>query len=356
MKKVLKIYNGDIMKNQINLSKYQIRTDLIIENDSLPHSNKSDIKRINDNITITNINIDDKLGNSINKKKGNYITIEFNDITNHEDKEEIKKVLISELKTLLDKLNIKEDNKCLIIGLGNEKSTADSLGPKVISNILVTRHLFLLNTNVKKGIRNVSAITPGVMATTGIETYDTITSIVNKIKPDFLIAIDSLAAMSLERINKTIQLTDTGIHPGSGVGNNRRELSKSTIGIPVIAIGVPTVVESSTIVNDTIDYLFKHLSYIKNNHQINKLIYTHNNNYLKKIKNTDLSEEEKIKVSGLLGELDETSKKQLINEVLNNIDYNLIVTPKEIDFVIDNLSNVISESINQSLHKEVNDL
>ena len=355
MKKKLKIYNGDIMKNRIDLNKYQVRTDLIIENNNLI-SNKLDTKRVNNSIKVTNINVDNNMSRTINKKKGNYITIEFADITNHEDREELKKVLIKELKKLLTKTKIKPEDKCLIIGLGNKSSTADSLGPKVISQVLVTRHLFLLNTNVKEGFRNVAAISPGVMATTGIETYDTITSLIQKIKPDFLIVIDALAAMSIERINKTIQLTDTGIHPGSGVGNNRQEISKNTIGIPVIAMGIPTVVESSTIVNDTINYLFKHLSYIKQNYQTNKLVFTHNKDYLKDIKNTDLSNDEKIKISGLLGELDEVSKKQLIKEVLTNIDYNLIVTPKEIDFIIDNLSQVISESINHSLHKEVNDL
>ena len=159
--------------------------------------------------------------------------------------------------------------------------------------------------------------------------------------------------MSIDRINRTIQITDTGIHPGSGVGNNRHEISRTTVGIPVIAIGVPTVVESSTIVNDTIDNLYKHLSYVKNNYQLNKLIIKHNKNYVNEIKNIDLSNDEKKMVGGLLGELDNNEKKQLISEVLNNLNYNLIVTPKEIDFLIDNLSDVISDAINHSLHKEI---
>ena len=340
------------MKNRINLDKYQIRTDLIIENSFLNNSNLI-VKNVSDNIKVTNVEVDHDLSKSLNKGVGSYITIEFDDVTNHEDKEEIKNVLQDEIKLLLDKLKINKNSKALIVGLGNKGSTADSLGPKVISNILVTRHLFVLNTNVKDGIRNVAAISPGVMATTGIETYDTITSLINIIKPDFLIVIDSLASMSIDRINKTIQITDTGIHPGSGVGNNRRELSFNTIGIPVIAIGVPTVVESSTIVSDTIDYLFKHLSYIKNNYQMNKLIFSHNKHYLDEIKEMDLSNDEKREVSGMLGELDETSKRQLISEVLTSVNYNLIVTPKEIDFLIDNLGEVISSAINNSLHEDV---
>lgn len=343
------------MENRINLEKFQVRTDLIIENNMLGNENL-EIEEINDSIRVTHVIVDDKLSASLNKQKGFYITIEFMDVTNHEDKEILKNVLEKQINSLLKILEIKDSDKVLIVGLGNEKSTADSLGPKVISKVLVTRHLFELNTNVKDGIRNVAAISPGVMATTGIETYDTITSLINMIKPNFLIVIDSLASMSIDRINKTIQLTDTGIHPGSGVGNNRRELSFNTLGIPVIAVGVPTVVESSTIVSDTIDYLFKHISYIKNNYQINKLIFNHGDDYLKKIKEMDLSNEEKREVSGMLGELDENSKRQLINEVLTSLNYNLIVTPKEIDFLIDNLSEVIGSAINNSLHKEVNDL
>lgn len=342
------------MKNRIDLSKYQVRTDLIIENiDNYKDNENISTKTINESLKVTTINVDDKMKDKLNKKVGTYITIEFTDITNHEDRTEVEDVLVKELQTLLKKLNIKDSDTCLIIGLGNKNSTADSLGPLVVKKVLVTRHLFQLNTCVKEGIREVSAIEPGVMATTGIETYDIITSIINKIKPNFLIIVDSLASSSIDRINKTIQLTDTGIHPGSGVGNNRKELSYETIGIPVIALGVPTVVESTIIVNDTISYLFKHLSYIKNNYQMNKLIFTHNKNYLDNIKDSDLSLDEKKEISGILGELDEESKKELISEVLTSLDYNLIVTPKEIDFLIDNLGSVISKCINKTLHKVV---
>ncbi len=343
------------LKNRIDLGKYQVRTDLIIENNSLD-SDYLKVREINDDIRVTHVEVDDELSVVLKKQQGFYVTIEFVDATNHEDKEELKRVLIDEFNILLKRLSIKDKDKVLIIGLGNERSTADSLGPKVISKILVTRHLFQLNTNVKDGIRNVAAISPGVMAVTGIETYDTITSLIDKIKPDFLIVIDSLASMSIDRINKTIQITDTGIHPGSGVGNNRKELNFNTLGIPVIAVGVPTVVESSTIVVDTIDYLFKHISYIKNNYQINKLVFNHSSDYIDKIKKLDLSDEEKKEVSGMLGELDDESKRQLINEVLTSLNYNLIVTPKEIDFVIDSLSDIISGAINNSLHKEVNEI
>ena len=341
------------MKNRIDLSKYQVRTDLIIENiDKDLNKDNINTKVINDDLKVTTINVDDKLMGKLNKKVGTYITIEFEDITNHEDRVMVEELFVEQVRLLIDKLGISDDDTCLVLGLGNKNSTADSLGPLVVDKILVTRHLFELGTNVKEGIRSVAAISPGVMATTGIETYDVIISIIDKIKPKFLIVIDSLASSSIDRINKTIQLTDTGIHPGSGVGNNRREISLDTIGIPVIAIGVPTVVESTIIVNDTINYLFKHLSYIKNNYQMNKLIFTHNKDYLDNVSD-DLSLDEKKEISGMLGELSEEDKRNLINEVLTSLDYNMIVTPKEIDFLIDNLGKVLAKGIDKSLHKAI---
>ena len=339
------------MKNRIDLNKFNIRTDLIIDHDI--HSNQINTNKINDDITITTIKVTNQLSKKLNKKPGLYVTIEFTDITNHEDKLEIEKYFTIEIQKFLDYLHIKENDEALIIGLGNKYSTPDALGPKTIEKILVTRHLFELNTNVKKGIRSVSAISPNVMANTGIETFDIITSLVQKIKPKFLIIIDALASSSIDRINKTIQITDTGIHPGSGVGNYRKELSYNTLNIPVLSIGVPTVVESSIIVSDTIDYLLKHLSYLKEHYDTNKLIIHRNHQYKEKIKDLTLTDEEKKEVSGILGTLTEQDKKSLINEVLASIHNDMIVTPKEIDFLIENLSEVISNSLNHSLHSSI---
>lgn len=341
------------MKNRINLSNFNIRTDLVIDNKIEKNNLTKEI--INDNISITTIIVNNTLAQELNKKCGIYITIEFKDITNHEDKKEVESCLEQQICNLLEKKGITTKEECLILGLGNRLSTADSLGPITLDKIMVTRHLFILNTNVKDGIRSVAALSPGVMANTGIETYDIITSLIKKIKPKFLIVIDALASSSIERINKTIQITDTGIHPGSGIGNNRKEISSDTLGIPVIAIGVPTVVESSIIVSDTIELIFKHLAYIKNNYDSNKLIFNrrNGNKYLKTIKNHTLTDEEKKELSGILGTLDEFQKKELVSEVLSSIDYNMIVTPKEIDFLIDKLSEIISSAINKALHKAV---
>ena len=340
------------MGNKINLSKYNIRTDLIVD----IIDNNSNVNKETDTyegVKITRVEVKKDMEEELNKKKGTYITIEFDDVTNYEDREKIGKCFENEIKKLLNKLNIKDDDDCLIIGLGNEKSTPDALGPLSIKNILVTRHLFILNTNHKEGLRSVSAVIPDVMGNTGIETSDIIKSIVNTIKPKFIITIDALASSSINRLNKTIQMTDTGIHPGSGIGNSRKEINKDTIGVPVIAIGVPTVVESSIIVNDTIKYLLKHISYIKNNFSKSKLTYTKFGNYLDKIKNSDLSQEEKKEILGMIGELSEEDKLSLINEVLTSINYNLMVTNTEIDYLILKLSEIIANSLNNALHRQI---
>ena len=321
---------------KIDLGKYHLRTDLIIENNEATHQ-----KETIDGIEVTS-----------SYKDGNYITISFDDITNFESREKVGKVLEKVLKKILLKNNIEEDDECLIIGLGNVKSTPDSLGVKVINDILITKHLFKYG-NVSKGIRKVSSFTPGVMANTGLESSNIIKAIIKEEKPKFIIVIDALASLSIDRINKTIQITDTGIHPGSGIGNNRKEISKKSLGVPVIAIGIPTVVSSTTIVYDTIEYLFKHISYIKENESINKLTFTKSKNYKNKIKDKTLTEEEQNTLLGLFGSLNNAEKRSLINEVLTDINLDLIVTPSEIDFLIDKLSNLIASAINNSLHRQI---
>lgn len=338
------------MEHEIDLKKYDIRTDLVLESIENNNSNiKTDVHEYGD-IKVTNVDIDECNCKLINKKIGNYITIEFDDITDSGNCDNVKNVFVNELSNIINKLDIKYKS-VLVVGLGNMYSTPDSLGPNVIDNIVVTRHLFLLDEEVSNGISCVSAISPGVTASTGIETASFVKSIVDDVKPDFVIVVDALAASSIDRINKSIQITDTGIHPGSGVGNMRKEISFDTVGIPVIAIGVPTVVESSIIVYDTLNYLFKHISYIKDNKGISKLSFGRNN-YYNKIKDKELSIQDKKNFAGLLGELSNTDKKNLIDEVLCSLNYNFIVTPKEIDFQIDKLSKLIGNGINKCLHKE----
>ena len=321
--------------SKIDLAKFNIRTDLIIEDNKISHNEKNI-----DGLTITT-----------SMKDGNYVTLSFDDVTDKDNYNKVKKYFTEIIKDILKLNNISDDASCLIIGLGNILSTPDSLGVKSLDNIIVTSHLFELG-NVSDGMRSVSCFIPGVMANTGIESSKIIKAIINEIKPDFVIAIDALASRSIDRINKTIQITDTGIHPGSGIGNNRLEISKDTMNIPVIAIGVPTVVMSSTIVYDTIDYLIKHISYIKDNESINKLSFK-KTNYVKKLKDKKLSNQDKENLLGLFGSLSEKDKRSLIDEVLNNTELNMIVTPTEIDFLIDKLSNIIAESINSALHRQI---
>lgn len=334
------------MKHEIDLSKYKIRTDLAIE--AIPQDLKIKETKIED-IKISEIYIDEESSKKINKKVGNYITIEFKDITDSINKETVKKIFVTEIKKLLKKMNIKKNNTCLIIGLGNRLSTPDALGPKTIDNLIITNHLYNLGLLDEK-YRRVSALNPGVMGDTGIETSDIIKSVSEKLKPDFIIVVDALAASSLERVNKTIQITDTGIHPGSGIGNCRKEISKETLNIPVIAIGVPTTVDAVTIVSDTIKYITKHYSYTRKNinNPMNKLIIKGNVNYLKK--DIEINKEEKKELLGLIGNLDEEETRQLIQETLTPIGYNFMVTPKEIDFIIEKLTDIIGNGLNQSLH------
>lgn len=338
------------MGNKIDLSKYTIRTDLAIESINEIKNNIEFSEEIIDSIKVTKTYIDEHNSKLIDKKKGNYITIEFNDVTDFDNKEKVKKVFSIKLKEMLNDLKIKEDDSCLIVGLGNSKSTPDSLGPLSIDNVLVTAHLFMLE-NVE-GFRKVYAINPGVMGETGIETSDIILSIVDKIKPDFLIIIDSLASSSIDRVNKTIQMTDTGIHPGSGIGNSRKEISNEILNIPVIAIGVPTVVDAPVIVSDTINYMYKHYAFNKefSKNPISKLT-VNNVNYLDK--HIEINEEDKKNLFGIIGSLNDSEIKELMYEVLTPIGYNLMVTPKEIDFVIDKLSDVIGNGINKTLHKNI---
>lgn len=334
------------MAHEVDLKNSILRTDLAVE---LVKSKPT--KQIDD-IKITNITLNEQEAKEINKKEGNYTTIEFEDVTDSENQNKLIQIFAEELKAMLKNQNIKDDDMCLVLGLGNEKSTPDSLGPLVVSKTLVTNYIYLYGS-LDEGFRRVCAISPGVMGETGIETSDLLKSIVDTIKPNFVITIDALAASSVERVNKTIQMTDSGINPGSGVGNKRKEISKEILGIPTIAIGVPTVVDAASIVSDTINYLYDHFAYqaASIHNPASKL--TANVNYLKLSQKFKINKEEKEKILGMVGTLSETETKELIYEILNPIGYNLMVTPKEEDFVITKLSEVISSGLNKALHKQI---
>lgn len=329
--------------HKIDLSNFDLRTDLIIEQDI--HSIKSN-KYVYGDITVEDIIL--KKNNSLGKKEGKYITISFKDVTDTDNFNNLLSVFKKELNKVFDYCQIKKDDTCLIIGLGNPKIISDALGSKTISNITVTRHLYLLN-DVDLKYRNVAILEPNVMGVTGIDSYEAIKNIIDVIKPDFVIAIDSLCAADIRRLNKTIQITSSGITPGSGIGNSRKELSIDTLGVKIIAIGVPTVVDSSVIVSDTIKYILKKISYLKNNERkTDKLKSIDKINYFDS--EYSLNEKEKKEILGYIGLLDNNELRKLIWEVLSPLNSNMIVTVKEIDFIIEKLSILIGQGINKVIH------
>lgn len=350
---------------------YQVRTDLAVEAKDMyveneqPQDKQNGVKGVqvkekNDgDINVTYVQIDETGAESLDKKAGNYITIHSEAVKKQDTKlqEQTAKVLAKELAELLKQSNIPSDGKCLIVGLGNSNVTPDALGPMATEQVLVTSHLFKLQPEyVKDGYRQVSAMTPGVMGVTGIETSDIIFGIVEKTKPDFVIAIDALASRSVERVNATIQISDSGIHPGSGVGNKRKELSKETLGIPVFALGVPTVVDAVTITSDTIDFLLKHFGreWTERDKPSKALTPAGMNFGKRKLTEDDLPDVEKRKaVLGMVGELSDDEKRSLIKEVLTPLGHNLMVTPKEVDGFMKDMSHVIAEGLNAALHENV---
>lgn len=339
----------------IDLKNTGLRTDLVIDEINSKKEKKIEATSVikKENVTLEEIKIEKSQEEIVNKKEGIYRTVSFKDITDKNNFKEVEKVLIEALKKTYEDVNLKEQSKILVVGLGNEDSTPDSLGPKSIDHVLVTRHLFLLG-EVEEGYRNTASFKPSVTGATGIETKDLIEAITRKINPDLLIVIDALASNSIERLNKTVQITTSGISPGSGIGNNRVEISKETLKIPVIAIGIPTVVDATTIVQNTLQLLLKQISYqIENQDNAKlKLVPTKNQNY--ENHEEELSKDQKEDVLGMVGLLNEQELKELLLEVLLPVNYNMMVTPKEIDFLIERLSLLIGNAINKSLHSHFN--
>lgn len=321
----------------IDLGKYKCRTDLVVEGEGYKSDSSYTVNK--------NISVEKKCDDS-----GRYVTISFLDVTDKDNYKMVEKTFITELKEILGDV---KDKKILVVGLGNYKSTPDALGPDTINNILVTRHLFSLG-EVEDGYSNVCSFKPGVTGVTGIETSELINNLVSFLKIDLLIVIDALAARSIERVNRTIQISDAGISPGSGVYNNRGEISTKTLNIPVIAIGVPTIVEATVIVSDTFNYMLKHFSYkLENiNNPKLKLVMEDKQDY--RGQEINLSDIDKERILGMVGTLSKEELDKLFYEVLTPINFNMMVTPKEIDFIIEKLSMLIGNGINKSLHDAFN--
>lgn len=313
----------------------RIRTDLAIEAREFynKQENRQDIPGVEVNVdtkedvTVTRVKVVEEVGvRIIGKPKGNYITIEVPKLKENDKDlhDEVGRILAEEVARIVE---LNDQSVILVVGLGNWNVTPDALGPRVVEHLLVTRHIKeYIPDQIDEGVRSVCAVAPGVLGITGIETSEIIKGIVDRVKPNLVIAIDALASRKMERISTTIQLADTGINPGSGVGNNRKELSRESMGVPVIAIGVPTVVDAATMASDTIDLV------------IDSLIRESPNGG---------------DFYNMLKDMDRTEKYKLISEVIAPFVGNLMVTPKEIDRLIDDIAIVIANGLNQALHPSI---
>ncbi len=247
----------------------QVRTDLALEVRESISEADSELRGVRveeyyheeDDIRVTKVMIDTKnAAKAMGKPVGIYVTMEAPAMVEPDDDyhREISMRLAEELQELLP--NAEKEQSVLIVGLGNRDVTADALGPQVVDNLFITRHIVKEYGKAAYNcdrMNQVSALEPGVMAKTGMETAEIVKGVVGETAPDGLIVIDALAARSTKRLNRTIQITNTGIQPGSGVGNHRNALTMESLGVPVIAIGIPTVVDAATIVGDALDRLLE---------------------------------------------------------------------------------------------------
>lgn len=309
---------------------YNFRTDMAVERNEIYKKQNGlaeeidgieNANKIIKDIEISKVKITNENGaNALGKPVGNYITLDVKEIKNADEEriEEIAEIMADELRNVIGE-HVSDTDDILVVGLGNRYVTPDALGPKVVPEIEVTRHILEYMPKIMpEDTRPVSAISPGVLGITGIETMEILKGIVQNIKPKMLIVIDALATRKLERISSSIQIADTGIVPGAGVNNARKEISINTLGIPVIAIGIPTVVDLATITNECIDIFIENL-------------------------------QQKAMSNSTLNELKEKDNYEEIKEALIPKDYNMIVTPKEIDKLIDNMSEIVARGINKSM-------
>lgn len=297
-----------------------IRTDLAIECREMFAEEISGVESAthdSDGITVTHVRISTQEGSEkIGKPIGNYVTIEIDELP-IEDEEICSrgaKALCTELKKMI---NVQEKDSVLVVGLGNRYITPDSIGPKAVGKIAVTRHITKEAGNgFDFSVRPVSAVAPGVLGITGIETSEIVKGVVEHVRPSLVIAIDALAARKLKRLGTTLQLCDSGISPGSGVGNNRKELTKETLGVPVIAIGVPMVASAATLAVDIMQSLSEYLG-------------------------------EKNVPHALCEE--SPQNRRLINTALSTNNENMVVTPNDVDVISQQASSIIADGINMAL-------
>ena len=316
------------------VEKYKIRTDLAMEQKERFESDHVEVSGVvleeeydeEKEIKITTVRIETENGaKAMGKPVGTYLTLEAPNMAAADEgyHREISETLAGFLEKYMKDTeeNQEKGYSVLVVGLGNREVTPDALGPYVVDQLNVTRHIVQEYGRYavgKGGSRIVSAIVPGVMAQTGMESAEIIRGIVNETTPDLIMVIDALAARSTKRLNRTIQISDAGIHPGAGVGNHRSEITKDTMGIPVIAIGVPTVVDAATIVNDTMENLILALE----------------------------SSEALKSVGEVLRSYNAAEKYELIKELIAPHLNGMFVTPKDVDEMVKQISYTISEGLN----------
>ena len=278
------------------------RTDLACEECEKEEKKKTEEYQIN-NVNVEKIVLDGMDARRYKKSEGVYYSLTTDAIINlsHDDGSDVSMAIVKILEDIYEEYNLTQDSYILILGLGNDDITPDSLGPKVVKNLFVTKHLFDLG-QLEEGLGIMGAIAPGVMGQTGIETSDIIKALVKKTKPELVLVIDALASRSLHRVNRTIQISTAGINPGSGVGNKRKEISYKTLGVPVVAIGVPTVVDIASIFYDLKNFF------------------------------------------------NEKENGYDIRSSLIESDLNYMVTSKDIDEMMNMMSDIISKAINISIH------
>ena len=304
--KLLKIVYFLLKKAILNVEVINLnflpRTDLAAED--LENEGKSEVENYNvGNLNVQKIALDEANAKKYGKKEGVYYTITTDAIIDleHDLATEVSITLAKILEDIYEEYNLTQESYILVLGLGNDEITPDSLGPKAVKNIFVTKHLADLG-QLDEGLGIIGAIAPGVMGQTGIETSDIIRALVKKTKPELVLVIDALASRSLHRVNRTVQISTAGINPGSGVGNKRKEISYKTLGVPVVAIGVPTVVDIASIFYDIKDFF------------------------------------------------NETDDEIDIRSSLIESDLNFMVTNKDIDEMMNMMADIISKAVNISIH------
>lgn len=312
------------------MSEFRVRTDLAVEAKESFEEDNVEIRgvRIDEDydkkheINITRVVIETKNGaKAMGKPMGTYITLEAPNMAIPDEgyHREISEVLSKYIRELLG--DFSKEHSVLIVGLGNREVTPDSLGPLVVSNLLITRHVvkeYGKYAMGKEKVNSVSGIVPGVMAQTGMESAEIVKGVIEETNPDLLVVVDALAARSTKRLNRTIQITDTGINPGSGVGNHRNAINSDSMGIPVISIGVPTVVDAAVIVNDAMENMLHAMEGAESLKSIGNVLNTFN----------------------------VAEKQELFRELLSPQLNTMFVTPKDIDETMKRLSFTISEALN----------